>query len=151
DPCPRLSTQRTDIHDSPSGEERGRACLVGLERRRERSVAIAVRSRIRGEGPKRRSSELGDLACPGAGQISGSLMPRPSTYLIAYDVSKCKVSSSLRVSKRVSSLEPAAKDSNCRHGRGTTRPCGGRTWWAHFEFTRLNIDVTTTPTSHRSA
>jgi hypothetical protein len=28
---------------------------------------------------------------------------------------------------------------------------GGRTWWAHFEFTRINIDVITTPTSSRSA
>src|SRR5258706_10995734 len=26
---------------------------------------------------------------------------------------------------------------------------GGRTWWAHFEFTRMNIDVITTSTSNR--
>ena len=23
-----------------------------------------------------------------------------------------------------------------------TRPSGGRTWWAHFEFTRINIELT---------
>lgn len=23
------------------------------------------------------------------------------------------------------------------------RPSGGRTWWAHFEFTRINIGLTT--------
>src|SRR5438067_2095398 len=28
---------------------------------------------------------------------------------------------------------------------------GGRTWWAHVEFTRMNIDVITTLTSSRSA
>src|SRR5258707_641722 len=27
----------------------------------------------------------------------------------------------------------------------------GRSWWAHFEFTRINIDVITPSTSHRSA
>ena len=25
------------------------------------------------------------------------------------------------------------------------RPCGGRTWWAHFEFTRMNITATILP------
>jgi hypothetical protein len=29
------------------------------------------------------------------------------------------------------------------------RPGGGRTWWAQFEFTRINIDVITTSTSTR--
>src|SRR3989441_6811032 len=24
----------------------------------------------------------------------------------------------------------------------TAQPCGGRTWWAHFEFTRINIAPT---------
>jgi hypothetical protein len=27
------------------------------------------------------------------------------------------------------------------------RAAGGRIWWAHFEFTRINIDVITTSTS----
>jgi hypothetical protein len=26
--------------------------------------------------------------------------------------------------------------------RGHNRPSGGRTWWAHFEFTRINIALT---------
>jgi hypothetical protein len=25
------------------------------------------------------------------------------------------------------------------------RPSGGRTWWAHFDFTRINIELTILP------